>query len=94
MKVKVKSIKEIHATDADGNVREHDVEIHDKHGESTGQHERKPVVEHVEVQLVDADDAPVATLNLNPSEAHGLEEGGEYDSVHGHVYEHAAKKAA
>ena len=82
MNVKVKSITEVQAKDEKGAIRtQPDSEHADK---------RVPIVERVEVELVDADGKHVALLQLGAHEEHGLEVGAEYDSVLGHVYEHAA----
>lgn len=84
MKVTVKSITEVHAKNANGEVRTQP----DEHGE------RVPMVERVVVELVDAAGQPVATHILGPDEKHGLEVGKEYEKVLGHTYEHAKAEAA
>lgn len=98
MKTIVKSIKEVPLMRGEGKDAQpvtQDVEIIDEHTkEGTGKHERKPIISHVEVELVDEQDNPVAKHVLRPEdpELKDLREGEEYQGPHS--YEHAEKSAA
>ena len=81
MKVTVKSITEVHSLNDKGEVRHQGV------GD-----ERAPIVDRLDIELVDADGNHVATIGSPPYIEHGLEVGAEYDNVHNHVFEHAPAK--